>query len=404
MSSSTGAASGPAGGCAWAGDLFSAGATCRAARAEEALWAGLAKVHRGARARTALMHAAARGDAARAAWLLARGAPRDARDARGRTALLHALARDNAGAARVLLAAGAGVNAAAANGVTPLLAAVYCCGADVVEALLAAGADASAAVGVGVASETTGGYSRVWRVDGADAGLAAAAGVTPLIAAVDCARPDVVRALLAAGADARADGGGVSAVFCAMRPTCGGPRGGSRGSDPAALLAPLLAAGADADAGCYNGTPPLVVACMWRSVPGEFALALIAAGADVNVDSNEGGPLTLASFLARPEVVHALILVGARVRDRALSAACGHGDWPLDRADTVAALLVAGASVRAIDDFGRTPLIAASSNGLCGAVRALLAAGADRADRDLRGRSARDVARTDDVRALLDAA
>ena len=59
-------------GCAWAADLAAAGATCRAARAEEALWAGLARVHRGPARRTALLYAVKTNDAARAAWLLAR--------------------------------------------------------------------------------------------------------------------------------------------------------------------------------------------------------------------------------------------------------------------------------------------------------------------------------------------
>jgi len=158
---------------------------------------------------TELMRAAKKGDLALVRKLLAEGADVNARNRSGRTPLIYACAYGRVGpeVVETLLAAGADANATDRDaGRTPL---IYACehgrvGPEVVEALLAAGADPNVAekdgrtaLNVAAALATTAVVRALLeggaRVNGEDA---------PLITAAGEGRLDMVRELLAAGADA----------------------------------------------------------------------------------------------------------------------------------------------------------------------------------------------------------
>jgi len=134
-----------------------------------------------------LLEAVAAGDPDRVRALLAAGADANARDDAGDTPLLRAAHAGNLALVRMLLAAGADANAADALGWTALMKAAYNADLDrgfpdVVQALIGAGANVEAQIGYGI---------------------------RPLMLAAGYGETEVVRALLDAGADvlARNDGG-----------------------------------------------------------------------------------------------------------------------------------------------------------------------------------------------------
>jgi len=180
-------------------DLQWCAGLCRATWREEALWNGLVHVQCGANKRTHLMHAAQRGDFARVRWLLARGAPTELADKYGWTACMWASECGHVDI-RVLLAVGAKVNAADADCMTALHLASAYSHVEVIRVLLAAGADINA-----IWTRT------VW---------------TPLHWAAHNGHVDIIRALLAAGADAtRLDSNGHTARqwLTARHPTLAWP-------------------------------------------------------------------------------------------------------------------------------------------------------------------------------------
>ena len=85
--------------------------------------------------------AAREADAAAMERALKAGAAIDSRNRLGETSLVIVLKNDHPELAPHLIAAGANVNLAAINGITPLMAAAHAGDADVVRALLARGAD-----------------------------------------------------------------------------------------------------------------------------------------------------------------------------------------------------------------------------------------------------------------------
>ncbi|MFO1315099.1 MAG: ankyrin repeat domain-containing protein [Burkholderiales bacterium] len=134
-----------------------------------------------------LLAAVAARDAAAAQAALTAGADPDVRDDAGATALMRAAHGGDLALVRLLLAAGANVNAVAAGGWTALHKAVHNADEDrgfpdVVQALLDAGADVEARIGYGI---------------------------RPLMLAAGYGETAVVETLLHAGADvlARNDGG-----------------------------------------------------------------------------------------------------------------------------------------------------------------------------------------------------
>ncbi len=171
---------------------------------------------RDARGRTALHRAASRGDAASVAALLAAGADACAREPSGSTPLTLVLERRAPCVACVaaLLAGGADADAADARA-TPLIYSARRGAPDALALLLRAGASVDRADGSGktalfwAAAEGQLECVRALLAAGARVDAAATGGTTPLHAACSrggAARPQVVAALLAAGAHANASG------------------------------------------------------------------------------------------------------------------------------------------------------------------------------------------------------
>ena len=174
-----------------------------------------------------------------------------------------------------LLDAGREVDAATRHGVTPLALASAGGNGAVVEALLAAGADAN---------------------------RASPEGETPLMAAARTGVVDSVAALLrhgaAGGVDAREEWRGQTALMWAAA------------EGHAAVVAPLVAAGADVDARSGAGFTPLAFAV--RAGHTGAVDALVAAGADVNRALPDGtSPLHLAVINAHYDVGVQLLEHGA---------------------------------------------------------------------------------------------
>ena len=177
-----------------------------------------------------------------------------------------------------LLDAGVEVDAATRHGVTPLALASARGHAAVVAALLDAGADPN---------------------------RASPQGETPLMAAARTGVVDSVTALLrhgaGAGVDAREGWRGQTALMWAAA------------EGHAAVVAPLVAAGADVDARSDGGFTPLAFAVRAGRV--DTVEALVAAGADVDLALPDGAsPLHLAVINAHYDVALRLLEHGADPR------------------------------------------------------------------------------------------
>lgn len=210
--------------CKYAADLRVVGSLCRAARAEEALWSAMSRVQHGVYKRTALMFAAAHGQIERVQWLIARGAPLNVHatikgEAVADDTALHLAARyGHANVVAALAAAGADVAALDSESSTPLHVASSCRHIDAVQALLAAGAPVDA-------------------LDNVD-GRAAA----PLIYACENGDTAIVKVLLAAGANPNGPPGMNTSPPLVWADMHG-----------AEIIRVLLAAGADVKARYYGG-------------------------------------------------------------------------------------------------------------------------------------------------------
>jgi ankyrin repeat protein len=175
---------------------------------------------------TPLMLAAHTGNSAVVSQLLSHGAPHDAAETSlGQTALMRAVAENHLDVVRTLLAAGADPRARSKNRFTSLLFAAQQGNMEIARLLIAAGADVNEAAPDGIAGDTNAGRSfkpdteaaallvaidsqheamaRFLLDSGADPNLHGA-GRTALHSAVQQAMPDLVRALLARGADPNA--------------------------------------------------------------------------------------------------------------------------------------------------------------------------------------------------------
>jgi ankyrin repeat protein len=175
---------------------------------------------------TPLMIAAHTGNAAVVAQLLSRGAPHDATEASlGQTALMRAVVENHADVVRALLAAGADATARSKNRFTSLLFAAQQGNIEIARLLIDAGADVNEAAPDGIAGDTN--TNRAFKPDTEAAALLVAidsqheamarflldrganpnlhgAGRTALHSAVQQAMPELVKALLARGADPNA--------------------------------------------------------------------------------------------------------------------------------------------------------------------------------------------------------
>jgi ankyrin repeat protein len=193
--------------------------------------------------------------------------------------------------------------------------------------------------------------------------------------------PEKVRLLIARGADLKGrSGSGTDAVTVAAA-----YRGTGRS------LQMLLDAGGDAQTpeGIRARHSPLVFASMTGDL--ENVRLLLSHGAEPSVEA-----LSEAVTFGYPDIVQAFISAGA---DASVTERSGinllHWATITNRASVIPVLAAAHVPVNAMDDFGFTPLLYASTldNGNTDALKELLKAGADRRIRNLKGRTALEEAR-----------
>jgi len=231
--------------------------------------------------------------------------------------------------ARALIGAGANVDALVLGGRwTPLIAAVGCEYNDMVELLLALGANANQRNGQGE---------------------------TPLY---HCRSVDMVRVLVAAGADVDAPSFGRTRLFRAMQ------------DGSAEWVEALLKLGADAKAVDECGRTLLSALAEWPSRNIAVARLLLAAGAPPRVESPDQDPLNRAIFTCADSLVAELLSAGAHV-----DASCAETLPPL----TFAVGLAVHGPVNYQHRCARMPTLRApvTSEAQCNIVTMLLLKGAD---------------------------
>jgi len=302
----------------------------------------------------------------------------------GATALAWAAYLDDAATAAKLLDAGANPNTADEYGETPLTLACANGDAALVDKLLAAGAEANAARWDGeTALMIAAGVGNVKTVNllighGANVNAAESRrGQTALMWATAERHPEVVKTLIARGAEVRAASkrGFTALVFAATK------------NDSQSAQA-LLDAGADPNYTLPNGPTVLNVAASYRSTA--VAILLTDRGADPNVPDREGHtPLHIAARFGDLALVAKLLAKGAHVNARTAAAplpAGGAGGSALfhfvageqtalmlaakeDHVDVMRALVAAGADAKLKAQDGTTLLSAAAGSGHLDAVQ-----------------------------------
>jgi ankyrin repeat protein len=239
--------------------LLKAGANANAAR-----WDG----------ETALMIAAGAGSAETVERLVENGADLNAVESRkGQNALMWAASEGHADVVRTLIKHGANVKAASKSGFTPLVFAAVKNDLPSVQALLAAGADANYALPDGskvltvAASWHSTSVATALLDGGADPNAADRAGNTLLHTAAQLGDVDLVKALIAKGSNPNArtartsgDGGGRGGGF--IRPLAGEqtPLMLAARAGRTDVMKALIAAGADAKLKAQDGTTLLMSA------------------------------------------------------------------------------------------------------------------------------------------------
>ncbi len=362
---------------------------------------------------------------------LALGEDLHARDDEGNTPLHLAVRADSLAAVTFLLEAGADPSARNRDGNTPLHLTANSKWTAIVTALLASGADLNAGAGtigtpllhaIGNRSYTIAGRRRLrfgmseppitaLLEAGADINAADSTGATPLLASLDPQRrrealADLPIRLLALGADPnRPDGQGRTPLLLAA--SVEGPE----------VIEALLNAGADPQGvrdssgdpalpGSVSGDASALHAAAASGHP-EVVRLLLDAGVDPDVPNAPAPtPLHLAVMESRsnrwafldaapgapsPMALRALLLLEAGADPNVRTA---DGDTPLHLAvwlpdsTLVAELVRAGADLAARNNNGETPLHIARARNSLPAVRALLERGADPDARDNSGRIA----------------
>ena len=213
---------------------------------------------------------------------------------------------------------------------------------------------------------------------------------TALATAAYYGDPEIVKLLLARGADVNAAEG----KQCCDNKTAlhNAARSGVESTDVMTLL---LKAGASVNAADEDGRTPLMDSVSQR----EKVLVLLEAGADVNARDERGETaLIYAAKNHLPEIVRILVSKGAAIDAQgeegltALMGTSGAIDG-VDHPQTVQALLESGADVDLQDRTGRTALMHAAQRALDATVRLLIASGADRNKKTKGGETALMLAR-----------
>lgn len=386
--------------------------------------ASLARIHLSSTGATALHVAAARGDETMANVLIEHAAV-DAATTNGMTALHMACSANHVDLANILLNASAATEASTRSGETALHLAVANGAKDAARLLLQRGSDVNAVtssdgtltplllaamrLGDAAASE----MAQLLLEHGASASAATTDGVTALEIAVRRGASDLVRVLLAQGADA-AQALAVSAPEVGGGQPDGQPDGSPDGSPPAedgasrdaasrsllhlavergyAVVArQLLDHRADPDAATLEeGVTPLLLAVS-RSDAAMIAL-LLRHGASVDKGFRFSGETPLILSCMRGDVATARILLdaGASLRaastsnQTALLAATIHSDGT----ELLRLLCERGASVDVTWRLGATALMEAAGRGHTDAMALFIERGADPSARDAYGDTA----------------
>jgi ankyrin repeat protein len=281
-----------------------------------------------------------------------------------------AIRANNVARLQTMLAGGAEVNIKDDRGITPLMYAAWVGSADAMKLLLDRGADPNLTNSSGstalMMAVTELPKVRLLVERGADVNIATPRGRTALLlAALSEPSADIVRLLLAAGANAKAVDAFQTTTLNAA----------AYGNDTETVRM-LIDAGVAVDAVDFQGFTPLINA----SSNGNLAVVrmLLAKGANVNAVSGDGafqkvkaGTIALAKFTPL------------------LSAA------PFGSPELVKTLLDAGANVNAQDIRGMTPLMLAVATDRQNpeTIRALMAKGADVNIKSAAGETALDWAR-----------
>ena len=289
---------------------------------------------------TPLIYAALYGNADSVRLLLAAGADVNARNDQELTALIAGAC--NPAIARLLVDRGADVNAQSKKGRTPLLVAAGCPGSlATMRLLLEKGARVDLADVtkttplMAAAAQTTHENVELLVARGADVNARDEAGLTPLMATTGLNDLAATRLLLSKGAQvnvANTSGGKVRHGEIALKKLT-----------PLQLAAPyaspdlvraLLAAGARVNDRDVRGMTALMLAVSSETQNPEVAKALLEAGADVQIKDNDGeSALDWALKYAHPEVMRRLKDTGAP--SRAVTKAPVRQSEPLKPRDAV---------------------------------------------------------------------
>jgi ankyrin repeat protein len=305
-----------------------------------------------------------------AAILICGGVGVDAQNANPSDAFYAAIRANDLTQLQALLKQGADPNVKDNRGLTPLMQAAIVGSPEAMKLLLANGADANLTNSSGstalMFSVTDMAKARLLLESGANVNLASKFGRTALLlAAMSDGSAEIVRLLIAKGADVKvADGFKTTALHAAA------------GGNDTETIRQLIDAGLEVDAVNLAGFTPL----MTSASHGNLAAVrmLLAKGANVNAVSNDG------SF----QKVKAGIIALGHWTPLLLAA-------PFGPTEVVKTLLDAGAKVNVQDVRGMTPLMLAvgTDRQNLQVIRALVAKGADLNASSLAGETALDWAR-----------
>lgn len=305
--------------------------------------------------------------------LLKAGGDPNKPDANGNTPLHFAAEHKAIESIKLLLAAGANINMQNKKGETPLFCAVEeGAGLEIVKVLLAAGADPNIAATkrnnstplIEAVREAQPEVLDALLAAGAKVDMAVANGRTALIFAIRDEALPLIRKLLAAGANPNlADTSGSTPIMYAA----------SKGME---MLTALAGAKADPQTVGKNGTNLFMICCSRKSYTPEQLKTVLGWGFTINATDEKGRTALMYAAKAKNYAALAFLLnTGANVnaKDEEGNTALLLCDM---KGETVKLLLDAGADVKAVNTDGVSVMYNAASDTDLTVVRALIAKGA----------------------------